>query len=170
MNYWAIAIPGLMYLTSVGMCFSFPKVTIPTDLTETATGVVFIYQSTIPLSVGVFNIFFGLPYYWISLSINVVLTLMIVARLIQHHKTVQRAMGAQAPAVTGGLYKAIVTILVESCALYAVTYLLFLVPWTMQSPFTNAFFPILAQTQVRTGFDFPRMGRNINRFLSDRGD
>ena len=47
------------------------------------------------------------------------------------------------------LYKAIVTVLVESCSLYAVTFVLFIGTWATTSPLQFVFFPILAQTQVR---------------------
>ena len=89
---------------------------------------------------------FGVPYYTISLSLNVLLTLLIVTRLALHHRAVNKALGTSAP--SGGLYKALVTMLVESCALYAVSYLLFIGPWASGSAVSNIFFPILAETQV----------------------
>jgi hypothetical protein len=64
------------------------------------------------------------------------------------------AMGS--PAKASGLYKAVVTMLVESSALYAVNSLLFIVSWGIGSPLTSLFFPILAETQVRAVFAFPR--------------
>ena len=38
--------------------------------------------------------------------------------------------------------------LVESCALYAATFLLFLVPWWAGSDIVSTFWPVLIQTQV----------------------
>lgn len=70
---------------------------------------------------------FNYPYFAVSLSLNVLLTSMIVIRLILHRRNIQNAMGASAGA--GQLYGAVITILVESSALYAVSFLLFFVPW-----------------------------------------
>jgi len=41
-----------------------------------------------------------------------------------------------------------VTILVESCALYAVSFILFLGPWCANSRIANVFIPVVAETQV----------------------
>lgn len=134
-NYWIIAFPFLIYLATYAM------------------GIAFIFQIARPLSFeladgGIMD--FGTPYYAISLSLNIILTLMIVVRLMLHSKNVRSAMGTQTR--TGGIYKAVVSMLVESCALYAVSYLLFMAPWAAGSPVSNAFFPILAETQVIAPF------------------
>jgi len=130
MNPLAIAFPSLMYLASVAM------------------GILFIYQTSQPdksiwSSVA---ISFGIPYFSISLSLNMILTLLIVTRLVLHNRNVRTAMGA--PPGFGGLYKAIVTMLVESSALYAVSSLLFVAPWGAGSHVADIFLPILAETQV----------------------
>lgn len=121
----------------------------PANTIDIAMGIIFTYQGARPVSLlstaNAIQIF-GVPYYTISLSLNVIITLMIVVRLILHSKNIRRAMGT--PAGTSGLYKTIVTMLVESSALYAVSYLLFIGPWGAQSSVSNAFFPILATTQV----------------------
>lgn len=90
---------------------------------------------------------FNYPFFAISPSLNILLTLMIVARLILHRRNIQNAMGASAR-TTAGLYQAIVTVLIESCALYAVSFILFIGPWGSGSSAANIFFPIVAQTQV----------------------
>ena len=105
-------------------------------------GIVVVYQ-TAQLSG---NIWAVLPYFSISLSFNVLLTLMIVIRLIFHAKTVRNAMGM---AGVGGLCKAIITMLVESCALYAVNSVLFIGLWSARNSAENIFLPILTETQVR---------------------
>lgn len=53
---------------------------------------------------------------------------------------------------TSGLHKAVVTMLVESAALYAVAFLLFIGTWGANSPAQFIFLPVLAQVQVRTVF------------------
>jgi hypothetical protein len=93
---------------------------------------------------------FGIPYFLISLLLNVFLTFMIVIRLVRHSRDIRGALG---PLVKSNrLYKAIVIILVESSALYAVTFILFIGPWGAGDGAQFLFFPILAQIQVRTVF------------------
>ena len=48
-----------------------------------------------------------------------------------------------------GLYKAALAMLIESCGLYAINSLLFIVPWGIGSYVASIFLPILAQIQVR---------------------
>ena len=50
---------------------------------------------------------------------------------------------------------AIITILVESAALYAVSFLLFLVPWAADSWVDKTFWLILFEVQVRAAFTVP---------------
>ena len=88
---------------------------------------------------------FSVPYYSISVSLNVLLTLMIVVRLVLHSRNVGTAMGS--PRGFGGLYKTIITMLVESSALYAVSSVL--VVAQRNSGIVHTFSPILCQTQVR---------------------
>ena len=91
----------------------------------------------------------GLSYFSISLSLNVLLTLMIVIRLILHTRSIRTTMGISG---IGGSSKAIVIILVESGALFAVSLLLVIGPWgSSTNDYTvGNFLPILSETQVRT--------------------
>ena len=57
--------------------------------------------------------------------------------------------------------KAIVIMLVESSALYAVSSLLFIAPWGARSHIADAFWPILAETQVSPVFPFPWQQRDF---------
>ena len=111
-------------------------------------GIMLIYQTSQPNS-SIWNsvaINFGLPYFSISISLNILLTLLIVARLLLHSRQIRTAMGA--PSGLTGLYKAIITMLVESSALYAVNSLLFVGPWGAGNHAADIFLPILAETQV----------------------
>jgi hypothetical protein len=86
----------------------------------------------------------------ISLLLNVLLTLMIVTRLILHIRNMRNAMGTSVEA--SGLYKSIVSVLVESCALYATSFLVYIVTWSLKGSgqyASEAFQPILAEAQVR---------------------
>jgi len=89
---------------------------------------------------------FGLPYFTISVGLNVILTLMISARLILHSRNIRGAMGSTTGA--SSLYRAIVTMLIESSALYAVTSLLFIGPYAANNYASDIFLPILAEVQV----------------------
>jgi len=89
---------------------------------------------------------FGLPYLSISVSLNVLLTAMIVIRLALHSKTVISTRGA---ASRIGLYRTIITMLIESSALYAVNSLLLIGLWGAGNHTADTFLPILAEIQVR---------------------
>ena len=86
--------------------------------------------------------FFGRPYFAISVSLNILLTLTIVVRLVLHGRDIRAATGA--PSRFSGLYKTVVTMLIECSALYTVTSLLVIGTTT-----ANIFLPILAVAQVR---------------------
>lgn len=98
------------------------------------------------------DIDFSLPYFSISVSLNILLTLMIVVRLILHGR--RFPVATESTAGIGGLYKAIAAMLIESSALFAVTSLLVIGPMGAGSAVTSMFFPVLAETQVRT---FPKL-------------
>ena len=106
-------------------------------------GIMLVYQ-TADLTGG---IWFGLPYFSIALSLNVLLTLMIIIRLILHTRDIRTSTGESG---INGLHKVIVTMFVESSALYAVSSLLVLGPSSAGNSAADIFIPILAETQVRT--------------------
>ena len=117
-------------------------------------GVMFVYQ-TAGVTTNAWSV---LPYLSISLSLNVLVTLVIIIRLILHAGNTRTALGG---AGIGGLCKAIVVMLVESCALYAVSSLLFIGPLGAGSFIMNVFLPILAETQVRA-FPLPRSSDRLS--------
>lgn len=125
-------------------------------------GVLLIYKTMQPGS-GIKNpssVFkFGVPYFSISVSLNVILTLVIVVRLVLHIRNIRRAIGAAA----GGSrsYKTIVTMLVESSAIYFVSSLLYTGPWSIRSHFSDIVFPILVQAQVRAFLFFFLQTRDV---------
>ena len=115
-------------------------------------GIVFIHQLSRPTGVlCLVSANVGIPYFSISLSLNVLLTLMIAVRLILHSRNTQVAMGA--PAGVSGLYKNVITMLIESCALYAVNSLLFIIPWAAGGNWVAVvFLPLLGEIQVSLVF------------------
>ena len=115
-----------------------------------------MYQSSVPGNILVNKPVvadLGLSYFMVSFSLNILLTSMIVTRLVWHRRNIRNAMGTSAGA--GQLYGAIITILVESAALYAVSFLLFLVPWAADSWVDKTFWLILFEVQVRAAFTVP---------------
>ena len=148
MNYWVIAFPCLMYLASIGTrVLCKPLAAYQADTTEIATGVLPIslyfvanYELVIP---------FSTAYNWISFSLNFLLTLMIVVRLLLHNRNIRNAIGATSG--LGGLYTAVVTMLVESCALYSIAYLIYTVSEVVGSN-AGLLFSAIAEIQVRSVF------------------
>jgi len=123
---------------------------------------------------------FAIPYLSISVSLNVLLTLMIVIRLILHGRQIHTATGSAVG--IGGLYKTVSTMLVESCALFAVNSLVvigalvaFESSWNpavyWPGDFTvDIFFPILAETQVRASPRPQSRGQFSNVTMDRAGD
>ena len=109
-------------------------------------GIVLIRQNTEVTG----SMWSAVPYLSISLSLDTLLTLLIVTRLIVYTKNIRTTTGGTG---IGGLCKAIITMLIESCALYAVSSWLVIGPWGAGSNAANIFFFVLTQTQVRI---FPR--------------
>ena len=105
-------------------------------------GTMVVYQNAEQIS----DVWSAIPYFSISLSLNVLLTLMIVTRLILLTKNTRTALGITG---VGGLCKAIVAMLIESCALYAVSSLMVIGPWAARNRITNFFLFILPEAQVR---------------------
>ena len=100
----------------------------------------------------------SLQYLSISVSLNVLLTLMIIIRLVLHDRNIRAVTGFRAG--ISGLYKTVSIMLIESCALFAVNSLVVVVALVLANaslddinyPGTcvlDIFFPILAEIQVR---------------------
>ena len=122
--------------------------------TVTATGATFIYMSTQQTGPEVsVNQNWGYAYYSIAFSLNVLLTLMIITRLFLHRKNIRRVLGDQGGA--GALYKEIITMFIESGALYAASIVLYFGPLASGSNATPAFVGILYEVQVRTDLLLP---------------
>ena len=96
---------------------------------------------------------FGAAYLSVSFTLNILLTLMIIARLVLHCRNIRSATRAQTGA-GGGMYKAITTMFVESSALYAANFLPVIGLWVVNSPVINTLFLIIAGTQVRAASVF----------------
>ena len=124
-----------------------PSAALSANVAAAAMGVVLIYyQASQPIDPNPDAFTLNFPYFAISLSLNILLTLMIIIRLVLLGRDIRNPTGTRA--TTTGLCKAVVTMLVESFAFYAVNFLLFIVPWATGSSIWAIFFPILADVQV----------------------
>jgi len=117
-----------------------------------ATGILMLTYQGVGFAVGspIFPTY-GIPYLSISVSLNVLLTTMIVVRLVLHSRDIRTTLGTSGG--FGGLYKAIAAMMIESSVLYTISSLLVLGPMAANNVAVNIFYPVLAETQVRA---FPR--------------
>ena len=123
------------------------------DVFEIATGIAFIYQSSLRVSaLSSYTVIsnYGISYYSITALLNVLLTIMIITRLILQSRNIRNAMGGSTGATR--TYTAVIVMIVESYALYTVTFLVFLGLWAAKNSAINAFFPFLVQVQVSIAF------------------
>ena len=111
-----------------------------------------------------YTLWAALPYFSISLSLNILLTLMIVIRLALHTRKTRNALGISG---IGGLCKAIITMLVESCALYAVNSLLLVGMISARNATWSLFLTIIGEIQVRA-FLQPRYMSRMSDAATDR--
>ena len=88
---------------------------------------------------------FTIPYYSMSLALNILVTLLIVARLMLYRRRVRSALGS-----THGMhYTSLAAMVVESAGIYSAYSLLFLVPFAMNHPLAQLFLQGLSPVQVR---------------------
>ena len=150
MNPWVIAFPCLMYLGSVSVYSSFPRAAaaLTAKVNKIVMSILFMissWKSAIVPSISFFSI---------SVSLNVTLTLMIVLRIVLHGRSVRTATGSRAG--ISGLYKTIATMLIESCALFAVSSLFVIGTMaTKDVKVGNLVLPVLTEIQVRA-FPHPK--------------
>jgi hypothetical protein len=85
----------------------------------------------------------AIPYWSISIGLNVIITTFIAGRLLYMRSRIQRAIPGG-----GKDYVSITAMLVESAALYTVNGLFFLISYATNSPIQNLTLPLLGQTQV----------------------
>ncbi|KAG7097755.1 hypothetical protein E1B28_005076 [Marasmius oreades] len=130
MQKWVLVIPGIMFGGSISM------------------GVITLYKSSRPgsnLWAGI-TVNFGLPYFVLSVALNVMLTLIISFRLLWHSRKYNLSTSSS------GVYKRIVSMLVESCALYSLFSILFIGTYAAGNYASDLFLPILSQVQIIAPF------------------
>lgn len=140
---------------------------IPTaNVTNTATGVTLVcHESSKSHSyLGSANVNLSGSYYAVAFSLNVLLTLMLGIRLALHSKSIWST--ARISSGASGLYKVVITTIIESCLLYTVTFLLFIGGWAAGNPIQFFFFPILAEVQVRALYIYINFPTHHNFWLA----
>ncbi|KAG7097043.1 hypothetical protein E1B28_004434 [Marasmius oreades] len=126
-KYWILAFPVLLAFGDLAM------------------GSLYLYQLSQPNA----NLFtkqavdFGLPYFVLSTSLNVLLTILLCSRLIFHQRWIAKTLlRTQVP------YMSIVAMLIESSAIYAACSIIFIGTYGAGNIASSIFLPVLAQTQV----------------------
>jgi len=87
---------------------------------------------------------FGIPYWSISVSLNVIVTLLIVGRLLYMRRVTRQALTAE----HASTYTSIMAILIESAALYSTFGLIFIVSYARNSMVQNVLLPTLGHIQA----------------------
>ena len=156
---YGLPVPGLPCLCWYVLNFWQADSGTLDNITGVVTGIACIWvESTKFFTIVSVNLANSYPRIW--LSPKVLLTLMIVTRLILHRRKFRKAIGASDR--SDGLYKAAVVMLIESCALCAIAYILYIVPWGGESSIGNLFTGALDSIQVRGVFTFPRRITTLN--------
>ena len=153
-----MAFPYLMYLASIGTCSSpvYSGGDTLTNTTDVVLGIANIYYSSGMWTYTATNTNTNTSYFSICLSLNILLTLMIVIRLIVHIKNVRKATGASDG--SGGLHTAAATVvmmLIESYALYAGILLASTISWAADSWVDTLFTGVVGTVQVCVVFPIP---------------
>ncbi|KAG6911282.1 hypothetical protein DXG01_002121 [Tephrocybe rancida] len=114
-------------------------------LASFALGVIWALQSSQP-GLSLFSsipVAFGTSYFAVSLSVNIVLTILISVRLLYYrHKIV-----ANLPKGAGDDYVSLIAILVESASIYSAFALIFLIAYAVKHPINSVFLTIASAAQ-----------------------
>ncbi|KAF8439731.1 hypothetical protein L210DRAFT_3401674 [Boletus edulis BED1] len=84
------------------------------------------------------------PYLSISLTINILICILTVVRLLYHRARITKALGPG----YGMLYASFASMIIESAAVFSISSVLYLVSYAVNSPLANAFVQTLGQAQV----------------------
>ncbi|TFK21363.1 hypothetical protein FA15DRAFT_672625 [Coprinopsis marcescibilis] len=124
-----LPLPGLMYLAMIAM-----SICLAVSMMRPGTEMSFWSQSAVQ---------FALAYWSLSVALNVSLTLLISGRLISMRRRVRKVMGNDHSTP----YAFVVSMLIESAALYSVWVIVFIALYTTNSPAQHIIFPPLGQIQ-----------------------
>ncbi|KAH7884153.1 hypothetical protein F5I97DRAFT_1898918 [Phlebopus sp. FC_14] len=127
-NKFAIALPALLYLASIG------------------TSIAYLWAAGRPQTLGNSQTVeaFTIPYWTCSVALTVVSSLLIVARLLQLRRSLIAALGEH----RGAPYLTMVSMTVESATLYSIFGVIALGLFTANNEIQNIFIPMLGLVQV----------------------
>jgi len=126
-----LSVPAVAYLGSIATVILYAWVTIsPTGLYSPAAD------------------HMGLVYFSVSLSLNILLTLMIATRLFLHRRKTRAVLGDKATAH----YASVMSIFIESGALYGVLSLVLLIAYALQSPVEDVFIALVPSVQAISSY------------------
>ncbi|KAF8640860.1 hypothetical protein AX17_000508 [Amanita inopinata Kibby_2008] len=138
--------------TSSGKFVAYAVVAFPVILllSSFVLGTIWTLQSSQPgLSLySAVPIAFGTAYYVVSLSVNVVVTVLIILRLILHRRVILESL----PAEHAKHYLSLATIVVESAALYSVFALIFIISYALNNPINQIFLAVSSSCQQIAGY------------------
>jgi hypothetical protein len=87
---------------------------------------------------------YGTAYYAISLSVNIMLTILITIRLMMYRRLVSSSLSAE----HAKQYLSLAAILIESAALYSVLAFIFIVTYAIGNPLNQIFLGVASSGQV----------------------
>ncbi|TFK42130.1 hypothetical protein BDQ12DRAFT_732849 [Crucibulum laeve] len=130
--YVVVAFPALMLLASFTM------------------GTLWTLQSSQPgLSLySALPMAYGTSYYIISLSVNMILTILITVRLLMYRRRILRTL----PEEHSRHYVSLATIMIESAALYSVFALIFIITYAVNNPINQIFLASASSAQQISGY------------------
>ncbi|KAG5653910.1 hypothetical protein H0H81_009502 [Sphagnurus paluster] len=95
---------------------------------------------------------YGTSYYTLSLGLNIILTILITIRLLIHRRNILATL----PEEHAKDYVSLMTIIIESAALYSVFAFLFLITYAVDHPINQIFLGVASFAQVGALFSLPK--------------
>ena len=149
-NYYVIAIPFLAIITSAGTSFILkinPAYTHLVSIRILVLSILTLVQSALPGA----NLWthltfsFALPYWSLSIAVNMLLTLLIIIRLVIIRNGLRATLGKQHTKT----YTSLIAIMVESASIYTTVGLIYIVAFARNWKVQNVVLPVLGQVMVR---------------------
>ncbi|EAU92428.2 hypothetical protein CC1G_00647 [Coprinopsis cinerea okayama7 len=91
---------------------------------------------------------YGQSYFFISLGFNIIITILIVSRLMMYRRTALKSL----PEGHGKEYYGLVTVVVESAAVYSIFAVLFLITYTIDHPINQVCLSFASSAQQIAGY------------------
>ncbi|KAJ6569379.1 hypothetical protein B0H19DRAFT_1024484 [Mycena capillaripes] len=129
------------------LVISFPCILL---LASFALGVLWTLESSKP-GLSLYSrlpIEYGTAYYTISLSVNIIISTLIIARLLFYRRRLLKIL----PTAQARHYVSMMTIVVESAVLYSAFALLFLITYAVNNPTTQLWLGVASATQQISGY------------------